>query len=749
MSVTIAGESRVRILGESRVQISESERVRVYAGDVVYINESGDPAPGGMLWDPIETAVADNATVTMVQPGAAYIIPRKSGNNRALLDCTDLLASPGVPALVVGAAATQSNANGTTTYGPSVYVPVDQPGWLADLSSLYAAVTVTDYSGSPCSLVFTAPSVTITLDQDYGTALAVLQAIAAAFTGTSSVVSPVIIQDVSGGGPYTSALRTTATGDAAVFTFNAGASTAGELTDWFENDATYIDGWSDYPVGLGGKNIGTGELGASTTTHLWTDDMDMDYVHYAEIVSLDGATIQATSYKFRPESLSFSPTDTGDWPEYDFGDTPANFNVAQALDILAARSTGTGGSGDLERAVRRVTAAATAAGTDGVIVLAGSGGYALTLPTTGFDDGQAVEVWGAAGAACTIESAADLFPVTGGSPVASVEVAANQVVKVKFYTTVDNDPAWRVTYDSTAAGGSGDVVGPASVTDGVPALFDGTTGKLLKAGATNTANGLVKLDGSGTIPDSLHPASIARDTEITSAVSDHVAATDPHGDQAYANSTFVAKSLFDANTILAANSDDTPAAVTVAEQRIVGRVTGGNITALTAAQVLSLLGVGWVTVSDTTVSNSGSGVASISVSCSGYRKLRVWFRGRSLKSTTTTDTLNMTFNSDTGSVYSKNNAAAGSAFVISSSFTASNTNTNRQGGFDLDIDCGQSSYTTFRLRTTSPSSTATTAGSTDWPNGLYLATTAISSIQFAFAGGNIAGGSSLVVEGLA
>lgn len=622
---------------------------------------------GGMVWDPIDTVAADNSTVTMVQPGAAYIIPRKSGNNRALLDCTDLLASPGVPALVVGAAVTQSNANGTTTYGPSVYVPVDQPAWLADLSDLYAAVTVTDYSGSPCTLVFDAPEATITLNQNYGTALAVLQAIVAGLTGTASVVSPVIIQDATGDGPYTSALRTNAIGGGAVFTFNAGASTAGELTDWFENDATYIDGWTEYPVGLGGKNIGTGELGASTTTHLWTDDIDMDEVHYAEIVSLDGVTIQATSYKFRPESLSFSPADTGDWPEYDFGDTPANFRVSQALNILAARSVG---------------------------------------------------------------------------------------------------------------GGSGDVVGPASVTDGAPVLFDGTTGKLIKAGATNTANGLVKLDGSGTIPDSLHPASIARDTEITSAVSDHSAATDPHGDRAYAaglvddlsgvtdastartnlglgtaataaTTDLVTKALFDANTILAANSDDTPAAVTVAEQRLVGRVTGGNITALTAAQVLSMLGVGWVTVSDTTVSNSGSGVASISVSCSGYRKLRVWFRGRSLKSTTTTDTLNMTFNSDTGSVYSRNAGAAGTAFVISSSFTASNTNTNRQGSFDLDIDCGQSSYTTFRLRHTSPSSTATTAGSTDWPNGLYLATTAISSIQFAFAGGNIADDSYLVVEGLA
>ena len=53
----------------------------------------------------------------------------------------------------------------------------------------------------------------------------------------------------------------------------------------------------------------------------------------------------------------------------------------------------------------------------------------------------------------------------------------------------------------------------------------------------------------------------------------------------------VNNSLFNANTILAANADNTPAAVAVAEQRLVGRITGGNITALTAAEVTTLLGM--------------------------------------------------------------------------------------------------------------------------------------------------------------
>lgn len=53
----------------------------------------------------------------------------------------------------------------------------------------------------------------------------------------------------------------------------------------------------------------------------------------------------------------------------------------------------------------------------------------------------------------------------------------------------------------------------------------------------------------------------------------------------------VPKALFDAHTILAATSDNTPAALTVAEQTLVGRITSGNIAALTAAQIRTLLNV--------------------------------------------------------------------------------------------------------------------------------------------------------------
>lgn len=48
---------------------------------------------------------------------------------------------------------------------------------------------------------------------------------------------------------------------------------------------------------------------------------------------------------------------------------------------------------------------------------------------------------------------------------------------------------------------------------------------------------------------------------------------------------------YNANSILAATADDTPAVLTIAEQTLVGRITGGSIDALTATEVRTLLNV--------------------------------------------------------------------------------------------------------------------------------------------------------------
>jgi hypothetical protein len=94
----------------------------------------------------------------------------------------------------------------------------------------------------------------------------------------------------------------------------------------------------------------------------------------------------------------------------------------------------------------------------------------------------------------------------------------------------------------------GAVIGPASVTDGYVALFDGVTGKLLKAG------------------------------------------TGALGTMAYATATdYVAKALYDANTILYATTDNTPAALTIAASTIVGRKATGDIVALTPAEAMNVM----------------------------------------------------------------------------------------------------------------------------------------------------------------
>ena len=66
-------------------------------------------------------------------------------------------------------------------------------------------------------------------------------------------------------------------------------------------------------------------------------------------------------------------------------------------------------------------------------------------------------------------------------------------------------------------------------------------------------------------------------------------ADDQHVLDAEVLAVAVARTTFDANTILKADADDTPEALTVAEQRLVGRITSGEITALTASQIWTIL----------------------------------------------------------------------------------------------------------------------------------------------------------------
>ena len=107
-----------------------------------------------------------------------------------------------------------------------------------------------------------------------------------------------------------------------------------------------------------------------------------------------------------------------------------------------------------------------------------------------------------------------------------------------------------ITITGGGGDGSGDVVGPASSTTGRAAEFADTTGKLLRAAPLTGDGGRPVLNASGVWSDALIGTAIARNTEVTAAVTAHSAATDPHGDRAYADAK-VADAINDGTTTVA------------------------------------------------------------------------------------------------------------------------------------------------------------------------------------------------------
>ena len=86
---------------------------------------------------------------------------------------------------------------------------------------------------------------------------------------------------------------------------------------------------------------------------------------------------------------------------------------------------------------------------------------------------------------------------------------------------------------------------------------------------------------------------------ITNVPSGNIAATDVQAAINELDNEKVSDDLFDANTILKADVDDTPLALTVAASTIVGRAAAGNISALTSTQATAIL--------DAMVGDSGAG----------------------------------------------------------------------------------------------------------------------------------------------
>lgn len=91
---------------------------------------------------------------------------------------------------------------------------------------------------------------------------------------------------------------------------------------------------------------------------------------------------------------------------------------------------------------------------------------------------------------------------------------------------------------------------------------------------------------------------------IASPSSDYIVTMDAGGDAKNSLTDInnvTLKSTYDANTILKADSDNTPVALTIDESEIVGRASGGSIDGLTASQVRTILDI---VTSGATYSNS-------------------------------------------------------------------------------------------------------------------------------------------------
>lgn len=72
----------------------------------------------------------------------------------------------------------------------------------------------------------------------------------------------------------------------------------------------------------------------------------------------------------------------------------------------------------------------------------------------------------------------------------------------------------------------------------------------------------------------------------------------------------VPRSLYDANSVLAASSDDTPAAVTMAASTILARLAAGNIKAASVAEIVALLQAYVVGGTDVPVTDGGTGAST-------------------------------------------------------------------------------------------------------------------------------------------
>jgi hypothetical protein len=239
--------------------------------------------------------------------------------------------------------------------GASVGWADPYPGVLGDLSAAgaIAATKDLDFASNPETFELTVAGTPyeVTLSTDFTGDVA--GALGALLSGWGADGAPITVStpytDVIGGRELTSAIVTTTSGHTQTI----------EVTDGGTDDRLGLSALTATAGvsfrGANGGFRGTGEMnGAPFQTHTWPDDGGL---RQAAVVS-DGTDYVVSVPTTRSEDLSYTPMESGDWPE----GSPTN--VGQAINTLAAREGGGGSGPDLSDATPQALGTA-AAGTSG------------------------------------------------------------------------------------------------------------------------------------------------------------------------------------------------------------------------------------------------------------------------------------------------------------------------------------------------------------------------------------------------